>query len=645
MTASSSSASITSATPGAALPGFSKVKNGRRYQLVVVQQPSRARMCGFGDKDRRPLSPTLIVKLVIYDAASGRELHPSEVNTSLFFVTSDLCHPDDLMLAPRNILVHHGGSGLGFPGQAPAHAPGLSSGPGPGPGPAGFSSSSSSSQPQHNAPIPSPSLDGSMMSGIQEGSSRSPSGAAAAAAGTHFDPHTQTHVYAPPIPDLSAPGPAHHSFQPSMPNQGLLGVPDPASWSQSVPSSSASASFLPPHPATSAYGMPGIGGGISEQTMSMAGFAPASQPSMLSSGFDPNTGMPAGPSSSSSATAVAASGAYPVASGMAGAYLVGDPPSTPSSATLPGSAGAGGFGSMAMPGSNPLMGPPIAGYDFHATPGTLPPTLGSGPSSYAPQPPTSLPPSQPHYGAASQAAQPHSQPTPSQALPSSSSMAGSGSTTTAPTFPPLGAHPFAPPQQLYHSPSLFPPSAPLTSLLQSQSLSSDNLTRNLVGSAVASANVLKDLDDRVCIFFVLQDISVRTEGVYRIKLMFADLGLNGTVNRGISEALAETYTDAFVVYSPRKFPGMHDPTELSRKLVAQGVKIPVRSDRKKHSSSRGGTGHSGGGSPGSGPGPGASAGGHGMAASSGGGGGGGGAEGPSASGAATAGEEEDVDDD
>ncbi|KAI8981541.1 velvet factor-domain-containing protein [Pilobolus umbonatus] len=37
------------------------------FDLVIVQQPSRARMCGFGDKDRRPITPPPIVKLVITD--------------------------------------------------------------------------------------------------------------------------------------------------------------------------------------------------------------------------------------------------------------------------------------------------------------------------------------------------------------------------------------------------------------------------------------------------------------------------------------------------------------------------------------------------------------------------------------------------
>lgn len=109
----------------------------------------------------------------------------------------------------------------------------------------------------------------------------------------------------------------------------------------------------------------------------------------------------------------------------------------------------------------------------------------------------------------------------------------------------------------------------------------ESYTRNLVGAAVASASVLKDEQDKWCIFFVFQDISVRTEGVYRIKLMFVNLEVNGRVGTGVSEALAETYTEPFTVYSPRRFPGMLDPTPLSRKLASQGIKIPVRNDKKK----------------------------------------------------------------
>lgn len=50
------------------------VQDGIRYELLVVQQPKRARMCGFGDKDRRPITPPPCVKLIITDVATGKEV-------------------------------------------------------------------------------------------------------------------------------------------------------------------------------------------------------------------------------------------------------------------------------------------------------------------------------------------------------------------------------------------------------------------------------------------------------------------------------------------------------------------------------------------------------------------------------------------
>ncbi|KAK0552146.1 hypothetical protein OC846_002997 [Tilletia horrida] len=446
---------VAAAPPGSSLKGFSRTRNGLRYELVVVQQPSRARMCGFGDKDRRPLSPTLIAKLLIYDAASGRELHPSEVNTSLFFVTSDLVHPDHLTLGPRNVLIHHGG-----------HMPGA------------FGQQSG----------PSPSGDESVVSAVLDTGSPSQSH-------IHFDPHTQSHVFSA-TPFISQPilsvGQSSHSSD--TPHQ---------SWAHIGP---ATGSFLPAPP----YTMPDLMGSDAGTSIQNTNF--------LSYPTSPQDG----------------SVSFAIATGMAGAFHPVDQPQTPSSAGFPPQMGNMG------PGAGPGAGTSMASFDYT-----------SGPPTQSPM--------GPHSGTLAAAA------------PNLSQSSGSSTSNQPQTFP-VGA--------------VYPPTTALSAVSLTQNLSSDNLTRNLVGSAVASANVLKDLDNRVCIFFVLQDISVRTEGIYRIKLMFADLGLNGTVNRGISEALAETFTDAFIVYSPRRFPGMHDPPELSRKLVSQGVKIPVRSDRKKRSRTR-----------------------------------------------------------
>ncbi|KAN0060629.1 hypothetical protein ACQY0O_007287 [Thecaphora frezii] len=313
---------------GASPEGFSKVSDGLRYRLEVVQHPNRARMCGFGDKDRRPLSPTLIVKLVITDEATGKEISPLDVNTSLFLLATDLCHPDDLMLAPRNILVHHNAPAVPFSGI-------------------GYSSN-------------------------------------AASHGVHSTQSLHSHAdfASKPEPEASQP--------------------------------------------------PGRRNGVSE---------------------------------------------------------AGD------------SAGGGHL-------------PPIAALDLPGRSRSTSSTARDSP----PGPPRS-------YGELAHGAQQFS----------------SG---------------FA------HAPA-------------------ESYTRNLVGAAVASASVLKDESEKWCTFFVFQDISVRTEGVYRIKLMFVNLEVNGRVGTGVSEALAETYTEPFTVYSPRKFPGMLDPTPLSRKLASQGIKIPVRNDKKK----------------------------------------------------------------
>lgn len=37
------------------------------FELVVCQQPLHARMCGFGEKDRRPIDPPPIIQLIVRD--------------------------------------------------------------------------------------------------------------------------------------------------------------------------------------------------------------------------------------------------------------------------------------------------------------------------------------------------------------------------------------------------------------------------------------------------------------------------------------------------------------------------------------------------------------------------------------------------
>jgi Velvet factor len=48
------------------------------------------------------------------------------------------------------------------------------------------------------------------------------------------------------------------------------------------------------------------------------------------------------------------------------------------------------------------------------------------------------------------------------------------------------------------------------------------------------------------------------------------------LNTGTSKVLATIMSDVFEVYSAKKFPGMLESSELSKKFAGQGVRIPVR---------------------------------------------------------------------
>ncbi|KJR89442.1 VeA-like protein [Sporothrix schenckii 1099-18] len=113
-------------------------------------------------------------------------------------------------------------------------------------------------------------------------------------------------------------------------------------------------------------------------------------------------------------------------------------------------------------------------------------------------------------------------------------------------------------------------------------------TRNLIGSLAASAFRLQDPADKIGIWFVLQDLSVRTEGNFRLRFSFVNVGpLGGSptgtpggqhVNTGKAPVLASCFSDVFTVYSAKKFPGVCESTVLSKTFATQGIKIPIRKE-------------------------------------------------------------------
>ncbi|KAI0920911.1 hypothetical protein AcW1_004948 [Taiwanofungus camphoratus] len=65
----------------------------KHYSLEVVQNPLRARMCGFGDKDRRPLAPAAVAKMVVR-GDDNSIVDVDEIDCSFFLVTVDLWSSD-----------------------------------------------------------------------------------------------------------------------------------------------------------------------------------------------------------------------------------------------------------------------------------------------------------------------------------------------------------------------------------------------------------------------------------------------------------------------------------------------------------------------------------------------------------------------
>ncbi|EMC91312.1 hypothetical protein BAUCODRAFT_127220 [Baudoinia panamericana UAMH 10762] len=116
-------------------------------------------------------------------------------------------------------------------------------------------------------------------------------------------------------------------------------------------------------------------------------------------------------------------------------------------------------------------------------------------------------------------------------------------------------------------------------------MSNSLFTRNLIGSLAVNAAKLYDPQNKTSYWFVLQDLSVRTEGHFRLKMSFVNVGAGSTggLNRGRAPVLAFVFSEQFQVFSAKRFPGVIESTDLSKCFSAQGIKIPIRKDTTKES--------------------------------------------------------------
>ena len=74
----------------------------------------------------------------------------------------------------------------------------------------------------------------------------------------------------------------------------------------------------------------------------------------------------------------------------------------------------------------------------------------------------------------------------------------------------------------HHPHPMYPPPTSLVHLPMAHT--TGMFTRNLIGNVVVNATKLKDHNKEEGLWFVFQDLSVRTEGNFRLKFSFVDIG-------------------------------------------------------------------------------------------------------------------------
>ncbi|KAG0307684.1 hypothetical protein BGZ98_010103 [Dissophora globulifera] len=107
----------------------------------------------------------------------------------------------------------------------------------------------------------------------------------------------------------------------------------------------------------------------------------------------------------------------------------------------------------------------------------------------------------------------------------------------------------------------------------------DNLsTQNLVGQTTVAGQTAPDLDGKTShIWFAFSVLSIRTEGVFKLRFSLFDLS---QVNQTSSSIIYQVFSDPIHVQSPKKFLGTCDNNDIANHLNKYSIRIPSRKDEK-----------------------------------------------------------------
>ncbi|KAI8926341.1 velvet factor-domain-containing protein [Entophlyctis helioformis] len=113
------------------------------------------------------------------------------------------------------------------------------------------------------------------------------------------------------------------------------------------------------------------------------------------------------------------------------------------------------------------------------------------------------------------------------------------------------------------------------------------LHQTLIGTTIAPSMNLVNLAGVEGVFFIFFDLSIRTEGIYKLKFILCDMsaGFEPGVPPMLSQkarVIAQVFSDSFRVYTPSQFAGMMESTELTKSFARQGIKLPIRNTTSRN---------------------------------------------------------------
>ncbi len=112
-------------------------------------------------------------------------------------------------------------------------------------------------------------------------------------------------------------------------------------------------------------------------------------------------------------------------------------------------------------------------------------------------------------------------------------------------------------------------------------------SKNLIGCLTATAFKLNDLEQNPGIWFIFNDLSIRSEGFFRLKFhlyQLSDIGSSDDGSLAVENTLAvksTCYSNIFQVHTVKRFPGVIDSTKLSKHFASQGMRITARKEKKE----------------------------------------------------------------